>query len=99
MLLHKTYETDLEKQAIIPPMIAAGFSQVSTEGLFIGNHLLFDDGVPEPEPEPEPEPPVFTASPPGEALGKRLKNIEDFLGEVYPGEITSEPEAPELEEV
>ncbi len=27
----------------------------------------------------EPEPLAFTASPPGAAVGKRLKNIEDFL--------------------
>ncbi len=33
----------------------------------------------------EPEPLVFTASPPGEAIGKRLKNIEDFLKRLYPG--------------
>jgi len=37
-----------------------------------------------PPPEPPPEPLVFTASPPGEAIGKRLKNIEDFLRKVYP---------------
>ncbi|MBA7588429.1 hypothetical protein ES708_30487 [subsurface metagenome] len=33
----------------------------------------------------EPEPLAFTASPPGTALGKRLNNIEDFLGRLYPG--------------
>ncbi|MBA7569582.1 hypothetical protein ES708_11323 [subsurface metagenome] len=32
-----------------------------------------------------PEPLVFTASPPGTAIGKRLNNIEDFLREAYPG--------------
>lgn len=46
--------------------------------------LTFTD-EPTPEPEPGPEPIVFTASPPGEALGERLKNIEDFLSEVYSG--------------
>lgn len=31
-----------------------------------------------------PEPIVFTASPPGEALGVRLTNIEGFLKRLYP---------------
>lgn len=83
MLLHKTHKTKLEKETIIGSMIEAGFTQVSTEGYFIGDgHLLFDDGKPEPIP---PEPLVFTASPPGIALGKRLNNIEDFLERLYPG--------------
>lgn len=34
--------------------------------------------------QPPPEPLVFTASPPGEALGERLGCIEDFLKEAYP---------------
>lgn len=33
---------------------------------------------------PPLEPLVFTASPPGEALGERLNNIEAFLREAYP---------------
>ncbi|MBA7579994.1 hypothetical protein ES708_21880 [subsurface metagenome] len=33
----------------------------------------------------EPEPLAFTASPPGEAIGKRLKNMEDFLERLPPG--------------
>lgn len=32
----------------------------------------------------EPEPLAFTASPPGEAIGKRIRNIEDFLERLYP---------------
>ena len=37
--------------------------------------------------EQTPLPPklVFNSSPPGSALGVRLKNVEDFLKEAYPG--------------
>lgn len=35
--------------------------------------------------QPPPEPLVFTASPPGEALGERLNSIEAFLKEAFPG--------------
>jgi len=40
--------------------------------------------------EPAPQSPVeeklvFTASPPGTAIGQRLNHIEDFLEEAYPG--------------
>ncbi len=53
MLLHKTYETEEEKETIIAQMVAKGFTQVSTEGVFGGEgHLLFDDGKPEPLPKP-----------------------------------------------
>lgn len=51
MLLHKIYETEEEHSAIVAEMEAQGFTQVSTEGYFIGEgHLLFDDGKPEPPP-------------------------------------------------
>ncbi len=44
----------------------------------------FVASLPVVEPEP-PEPLVFTASPPGEAIGKRIKNIEDFLERAHSG--------------
>jgi len=34
--------------------------------------------------QPPPEPLVFTASPPGMAIGQRLNHIEEFLGRAYP---------------
>lgn len=57
MLQHKTYKTEKEKEAIIAEMVGRGFSQVSTEGYFIGEgHLLFDDGKPYIIPEPPRDP-------------------------------------------
>lgn len=48
MLFHKTYQTEKDRLDIIARMEAKGFTQVATDGYFIGEgHLLFEEGRPE----------------------------------------------------
>lgn len=69
------FETEEERLAILADN--AHLRLIEEQRYIDGNHLIFTD-------EPLPEPLVFTASPPGAAIGQRLTNIEDFLKEAYP---------------
>lgn len=83
------YENMDERNALCATAVSNGFRNIHDtfdEDWKRGDEphgtLIFTD---EPAPvTPEPEPIVFTASPPGIAIGKRLNNIEDFLRKVYP---------------
>lgn len=89
MVETKVYTNWIERQALVAQYESQGWRMLHDDfdpdwqpGDEPHGTLTFTD-----EPSPELPPPLcFEASPPGQAIGKRLKNIEDFLEKLYPCE-------------